>query len=82
MVVNNATFAYFRSTVNPQHDPQRQSSGQYMQQQGQDKYGWHAQHDGLGYHEPQRLEYSRSPSKDHAKRARSRSPEKKRLFLE
>jgi hypothetical protein len=87
LIVNNATFAYFRSTVNhPPHDV-RQVSGQYMQQQqqqGQDQYGgWHAHHDGLGYGaQQQHLEYERSPSKEFAKRARSRSPEKKRLFLE
>lgn len=83
LIVNNATFAYFRSTVNLPHDS-RQASGQYMQQQhqGQDQFGWHAQHDGLGYGGQQHLDYNRSPSKEYAKRARSRSPEKKRLFLQ
>jgi hypothetical protein len=82
LIVNNATFAYFRSTVTPPNDVQRQPSGQYMQNQGQNPVGWHQQHDGLGYGGPQHLECNRSPSKDYAKRARSRSPEKKRLFLE
>ena len=86
LIINNATFAYFRSTVSPPQGAQRQASGQYMQQQqqyqGQDQYGWHAQHDGLGYGGQQHLDYSRSPSKEYAKRARSRSPEKKKLFLQ
>lgn len=81
LIVNNATFAYFRSTVTPPNDAQRQPSGQFVQHQNQNPLGWHQQHDGLSYGQ-QYLEYNRSPSKDYAKRARSRSPEKKRLFLE
>jgi hypothetical protein len=82
LIVNNATFAYFRSTVTSPSDVQRQPSGQYMQHHDQNPVGWHQQNDGLGYGGPQHLGYSRSPSKDYAKRARSRSPEKKKLFLE
>ena len=89
LVVNNATFSFYRRHEEQYGAAYRHPSGSYMHAQHpvqlplppgtpyqQAHVGWHGD---PGSPVQQQLEYSRSPSKEH--RTRSRSPQKKRIQL-